>query len=284
MAWKYRLVCISVVAVIGVGAGVACSPGLDAEEFCTELCTNYLPCVSADDHDVRLPLFCPTAESQQLERCVSECSSSLDALGESREKFAACAECVMPFVGEEICDDTLAYQTGMVSCASACDDSQVEAAAGLFFGRFDPAIREPAAPSYDCTDAGTLTFAPTDERLEHRTGAASADGGWICDENCDCDHMIYGPYVTLPAGTYTAMVRIDGTVPDGESLGLFDVHTNETDEVGGSQPIDAAALAGGSISIDFTLPVQTKDMEFRTRFCHSGPGTLEVEAITLTRR
>lgn len=91
---------------------------------------------------------------------------------------------------------------------------------------------------------------------------------------------VYGPYATLPAGRYQAEFHLGLSGSAQGKVAAVDIATAPGGRVLRARAVDATALANGVFALDFALPVESKEVEFRTYVNGAG---LTFDGVTVRR-
>ncbi len=100
--------------------------------------------------------------------------------------------------------------------------------------------------------------------LWHDCGVANADSWSGCDGHCvgDADHLVYGPYATLPAGTYEAVWRLMTNDGDRSSLDILqiDVTTEQGSRYLAERRIDRSEFSAAGVWREVEGPTLLRDL------------------------
>jgi hypothetical protein len=248
----------------------------DGTGFCDAFCTDYTSCVDSGQHG-DTTLFCGLDESARHEACVSSCRASTERLGESESAFTTCAQCVVKYVNNNACSDSDLEEIAATSCTESCKASAAGRGASAFESTFHASFDKEDMGS--CHRTGTVTFAATDDKIGHKVGEPSGSS-WVCTSNCDYSHIMYGPYVGLPPGTYRAGFRgvsLGGTI--GSNAAVIDIYCGG--EIA-QQTLTASDVSSSELGIDFTLDAMESSCEVRLLLLDSNT-TASIRSTFITR-
>jgi hypothetical protein len=169
---------------------------------------------------------------------------------------------VLQYDAAHVCDKGKAEDTGKVSCADTCNLPGVGDASSKFYDDFRTQF-EAKVRSGTCTETGEKRWAADDPAISHGDGQDNGDGTWSCTSNCSA-HVVYGPYVALPPGSYVAGVSGLSVMPQSPMDTVdFDINSqsNSTNTLA-QKTLDANTLPG-EVTMSFTLTETIPDIEVR---------------------
>jgi hypothetical protein len=137
----------------------------------------------------------------------------------------------------------------------------------------------PAAPVLDAS--GKASF-PATEGKGLPTGVGVKDGA-VIKSTGKAGHAQYGPYVTLPAGDYKVVWigRVESAKV--KPAGKVDVASDIGRKIHAAQPVEVTGKDAKTIAeLDFSLPAQTPNIEFRFAVADGTMATLE--RVELSRK
>ena len=127
-------------------------------------------------------------------------------------------------------------------------------------------------------DASRLPFTWQGDALPIMNGHVDAATASVAPPD-PAGYVTFGPYVSMPAGTYSVTLEYQGSVAPGESVGTFDVATLTGGPVT-SMTLEGTAGEWATVMLPFDVADPLAVWEFRTNW--AGFGRFTVSSITLT--
>ncbi|MGA2451521.1 MAG: hypothetical protein ABTD50_22930 [Polyangiaceae bacterium] len=196
--WRFGGGALVLAAVLESGScsSSSSSSGVGASEFCAAACPHWIPCSQ--------PAVC---NPQGLESgCESACQQNAYNLGESESAFLSCANCVLPFAGNQICDQSADSSFGNVSCPNQCaNNSTVTAAWNQFYAAMQSdfsSLTSTLCPCDEVVCSGKCVNLSTDSSNCGQCGTVCSGTGSTCSNgSCGCssasDTLCSGQCVNL---------------------------------------------------------------------------------------
>lgn len=95
--------------------------------------------------------------------------------------------------------------------------------------------------------------------------------------------VTFGPYLPLPAGSYTATVAYQSSLPVGGLAGKADVYYSHPDTVLLETALTGTGGKPASVALAFTVSPQQAGKRYEIRNFWNGNGVLSIETVTLSR-
>ncbi len=162
----------------------------------------------------------------------------------------------------------LAFMAGCLLLPAACTPRGSGSGGADSADDDDSALDDDDATDDDDAAQTEWVYEGEGPELQHDCGEASGDSWGGCDGHCvgAADHLIFGPYATMPAGNYEATWRLKTNDGDRSSLHILqiDVTTEQGSIYLAEHRIDRSEFSAAEVWREFSLA-----------FSHDGTGTLE---------
>jgi hypothetical protein len=149
------------------------------------------------------------------------------------------------------------------------------------------AIADHPAPTSKSSEQGTSIQTWTAAELHHMTGRSLNETEWETDASSQYTHLVYGPYISLSAGEYTAtfQLKIRRIALTDEVIATLDIATNAGAIIVKKRQIIRREFrypdAYENFEVPFILDEAAQGVEFRV-LCESA-AYLAVRQVTLKR-
>jgi hypothetical protein len=188
---------------------------------------------------------------------------------------------VLQYGSKDVCDTEKDDETGRVSCADPCNASGVNAASSKFNDDFTGAFRT-ATRGAACEQQGEQDWAADDRALSHQAGTNGGDGTWGCSgTGCSGGGLMYGPYVSLPPGSYAAGVT-------GVSGGSFAMASLDVTSDKGKTTLATATFSpsqfSGQLTMAFKVTAIVDDVEVRIPIGSTSKTSVQVGGAFIRRQ
>src|SRR5262249_18699606 len=111
-------------------------------------------------------------------------------------------------------------------------------------------------------------------------GADGGNGTWTCSGDACSGHVMFGPYVALPPGSYVAGFM---NVSASDVTALLDVTSDRGATTITSQNVDAYGLSGAAVAMPFTLTGLASDVEVRMDLSGSATSSVTIGGVFIRR-
>jgi hypothetical protein len=139
-------------------------------------------------------------------------------------------------------------------------------------------------------EVDTWTYEGEGDEVAHDCGTTSGAAWKACDAHCEGgnDHLIYGPYATMPAGNYQVTWRLKTDDADRSSLTIIqlDVTTHAGSNYLAQHSLNRSEFSGAGIWQDFTLGFVhdgTSTLEYRVQYVDTHQPCVWVDWINVVR-
>jgi hypothetical protein len=126
--------------------------------------------------------------------------------------------------------------------------------------------------------------------FSHDCGSASSDSWTGCHTSCSGsnDHITYGPYAELPAGTYIVTWKLKTNDADRSSLDILqlDVTMNSGSNYLANRRVNRSEFPDANVWTEFSVSAEhigSGRLEFRTQFIDSHRPCVSVDWVRVTR-
>lgn len=269
--------------LLGAGAVVAPSCSSAAPSYCDPFCADYIACTDSGKYasGTSNP-FCGLEEPKRTAECKRACGAAAGR-SDARAELDACATCLSLHEGKDACSDAASLEIAAARCATECGSTRASRALTAFRQTFhldfDPIDQK------TCERRTTVTYLGSDGKLSHRAGEAGPNGSWVGTCPGINNHLVYGPYLVLPSGSYAAGMRVQSSGPvDPQDRVTIDV--SSPFGIIGAKRFEPPASLPGEVSFDFELATETPGVEVRLDMQCAPTSTMSigVQSVYIARK